>query len=149
MFLDNEIQYLKDNGAGDNSHSSRCLLDHLTGTAALLSKWNCDKDVVLAGLYHSVYGTDSYHTQTLDDSKRGEVREIIGERAEHLAWEFGKTKNPRVLSFMKYNQTDLIILECANLIEQKVDPSQLSFALAIKDLPDLLIDDVKKYLNTY
>jgi len=87
--IHNVIEFLLDNGVDDNDHSGHSLLEHLTGTASLLMDWECSNDVVLAGLCHSIYGTDSYHTVTVDHSKRDEVRSLIGERAEALAWEFG------------------------------------------------------------
>jgi hypothetical protein len=39
-----------------------------------------------AGLFHSIYGTELFQGFTLPLEKRGEVRELIGERAERLAW---------------------------------------------------------------
>jgi len=142
------IEFLIENNATSNGHSGRNLIDHLSGTADLLAQWNCDMDIVLAGLCHSVYGTDSYHTVTIDPSRRDEVRALIGERAEQLAWEFGTRKNPRIVSFIQNNELDLIIIECANLIEQQVDPSQLAAATVV-ELPDDVQRAVNEYLGTY
>lgn len=142
------IDFLKQNNAASNGHSGRNLIDHLVGTADLLAQWNCDMDVVLAGLCHSVYGTDSYHTVTIDHSRRDEIRALIGERAERLAWEFGNRKNPRIVSFLQNNEIDLIVIECANLIEQQVDPSQLAAATVVQ-LPDNVQRAVTDYLGTY
>jgi (p)ppGpp synthase/HD superfamily hydrolase len=142
------LEFLMKNDAARNGHSGRKLIDHLTGTADLLAKWNCEMDVVLAGLCHSVYGTDSFHTVTIDPSRRDEVRALIGERAEQLAWEFGNRKNPRIVSFIRNNEIDLILIECANLIEQQVDPSQLAAATVVQ-LPDNVREAVNDYLGTY
>ena len=142
------FDFLHDNGADENSHSGRNLMDHLVGTAELLMEWECDKDLVLAGLCHSIHGTDSYHTVTIDPSRRDEVRDLIGERAEDLAWQFGQTKNPRIVSFVENRKTDLVVIECANLIEQKVEPSQLA-AVTVVELPDNVRKAVTKYLGTY
>lgn len=142
------IEFLLDNGVGDNDHSDRSLLEHLTGTASLLMDWGCSNDVVLAGLCHSIYGTDSYHTVTVDHSKRDEVRSLIGERAEELAWEFGNRKNPRIASFITNNETDLIVIECANLIEQSVEPHHLA-AVLISNVPQKVRDHVNNYLKDY
>jgi len=142
------IEFLLDNGAAENAHSGRDLLDHLLGTAELLMQWECDKDLVLAGLCHSIYGTDSYHTVTIDPSKRDEVRALIGEKAERLAWEFGNRKNPRITSFIENKELDLVIIECANLIEQKVEPHHLA-ATTVVNLPDNVQEAVNKYLGTY
>ena len=142
------IDFLLDNDADENAHSGRNLIEHLLGTAELLMEWECDKDLVLAGLCHSIYGTDSYHTVTIDLSRRDEVRDLIGERAEELAWQFGNRKNPRIVSFIENEETDLVVIECANLIEQKVEPSQLA-AVTVVELPDNVREAVKKYLGTY
>ena len=142
------IEFLLDNGVDDNNHSNRSLLDHLLGTAELLMSWKCDTDIVLAGLCHSIYGTDSYHTVTVDHSKRDEVRSLIGERAETLAWEFGNRKNPRIASFISNNETDLIVIECANLIEQNVEPHHLA-AVLVTNVPSNVRDHVNNYLKVY
>jgi len=142
------IEFLLDNGADENGHSGRSLLEHLTGTASILMDWNCSNDIVYAGLCHSIYGTDSYHTVTVDPSKRDEVRALIGEKAEALAWEFGNRKNPRFISFIDNNEIDLVVIECANLIEQKVEPHHLAAALAIS-LPDEVRESVINYLKVY
>jgi (p)ppGpp synthase/HD superfamily hydrolase len=142
------IDFLLDNDADENAHSGRNLIEHLLGTAELLMEWECDKDLVLAGLCHSIYGTDSYHTVTIDPSRRDEIRELIGERAEELAWQFGNRKNPRIVSFIENEETDLVVIECANLIEQKVEPSQLA-AVTVVELPDNVREAVNKYLGTY
>ena len=142
------IEFLLDNDVDENAHSGRNLLDHLLGTAELLMEWECDKDLVLAGLCHSIYGTDSYHTVTIDPSRRDEVRALIGEKAEALAWEFGNRKNPRIASFIENKETDLVVIECANLIEQKVEPHNLAAALVL-DLPKTVRESVNNYLGTY
>jgi len=142
------IEFLLDNGADENNHSQRSLLEHLTGTASLLMDWGCSSDIVYAGLCHSIYGTDSYHTVTIDPSKRDEVRALIGEKAETLAWEFGNRKNPRIVSFIQNQETDLVVIECANLIEQKVEPHHLAAALAIS-LPHEVRKSVINYLKVY
>lgn len=142
------IEFLLENGADENGHSGRSLLEHLTGTASILMDWNCSNDIVYAGLCHSIYGTDSYHTVTVDPSKRDEVRALIGEKAESLAWEFGNRKNPRIASFIQNKELDLVVIECANLIEQKVEPHHLAAALAIS-LPDEVRKSVINYLKVY
>lgn len=142
------FDFLRDNGANENSHSGRNLMEHLVGTAELLVEWGCDKSVVLAGLCHSIYGTDSYHTVTIDPSKREDVRSLIGEKAEELAWQFGHRKNPRIISFIENKETDLVVIECANLIEQKVEAHHLAAAL-VADLPPTVRESVNRYLETY
>jgi hypothetical protein len=45
-------------------------------------------EVCDAGLFHSVYGTEYYEPAAIPLSMRAEVRQLIGEEAELLAWLF-------------------------------------------------------------
>jgi hypothetical protein len=54
----------------------------------LLREWGNDDAVCCAGLFHSVYGTRVFAAQCADFSRRDEIREVIGERAEALAYLF-------------------------------------------------------------
>jgi hypothetical protein len=82
-------------GTDDIPHGSRVdsegksigsFLDHLSGTEAQLREWGCDDAICLAGLYHSVYGTEGFQGFTLSVADRGVVRGVIGERAEAVAY---------------------------------------------------------------
>jgi hypothetical protein len=46
----------------------------------------CPEDVCLAGLFHSIYGTQRFQGFKLSLEKRAQVRDLIGERAERLAY---------------------------------------------------------------
>ena len=99
------------------SHSGRTLQDHLNGTAEILRRWLCSEDVVNVGLYHSVYGTSIYKSVATTD--RSQIVSLIGERAESLVFTFCNTNNIRMLHFIKNKNKELILVECANFIEQK------------------------------
>jgi hypothetical protein len=86
------LDFLIRNGASKAPHRDRSLLDHLWGTYRLLQERGADEDLCLAGLFHSVYGTNLYEISL--PVRREEVREIIGERAERLAWLFSVLKRP-------------------------------------------------------
>ena len=72
----------------ENPPSGGGLLDHLRGTHDFLEAWGNAQPVCLGGLFHSIYGTQSYKTEsaTLEDRQR--ICEVIGERAERLAYLF-------------------------------------------------------------
>jgi hypothetical protein len=101
----------------DLPHSGRTLQDHLDGTANILRYWNCSDDIVNAGLYHSVYGTSSY--KNVATTNREEVVALIGVHAESLVYTFCNTNYNRMLHFIHNRNTELILVECANLMEQK------------------------------
>jgi hypothetical protein len=73
----------------DMSHSTRTLFDHLVSTGTLLQNWGCSETVYLAGLFHAVYGTESFRYQTDLTVHREAVQNVIGASAERIAWLFG------------------------------------------------------------
>src|SRR5262249_17859063 len=46
----------------------------------------CDEELCRAGLFHSIYGTQLFQRFKLPLERRAEVRGLIGERAERLAY---------------------------------------------------------------
>lgn len=69
-------------------HSGGTLLEHLSGVHAKLREWDCSEAVCLAGLFHSVYGTEHFRRRLIPLSERPAVAGVIGERAEWLTHEF-------------------------------------------------------------
>lgn len=86
------LEFLIEHGASKAPHRDRSLLDHLWGTYKLLEERGAENDLCLAGLYHSVYGTNLYEISL--PVPRETVRARIGERAERLAWLFSVLKRP-------------------------------------------------------
>ena len=71
--FDDLIQYVRNLGAAELEHSDVTYLGHLAG-------------VYRGGMFHSIYGTEIFRRFALPLDKRDEVRELIGERAEWLAY---------------------------------------------------------------
>lgn len=71
-----------------NLHSGGALLEHLRGTHDLLHAWGNDHAVCVGGLFHSIYGTQAYRTQSASLEDRHRIRAVIGDRAERLAFLF-------------------------------------------------------------
>lgn len=69
-------------------HSKRSLAEHLVGTHHLLRSWGNDDAVCRAGLFHSIYGTRVFDFPCANFDGRGMVRNVIGARAESLAYLF-------------------------------------------------------------
>jgi hypothetical protein len=61
-------------------------LAHLIGVHRDLESWGCERDVCRAGMFHSIYGTQLFQKFCLPLDRRAEVRQLIGERAERLAF---------------------------------------------------------------
>lgn len=81
------VAYLRQLGIEELVHTgSKSYLGHLIAVSRDLQRWGCDESVSLAGLFHSIYGTERFRRFQLPLEKRAEVRELIGERAEQLAY---------------------------------------------------------------
>ncbi len=84
-----QIIFLEGHNTALMGHSNHSLLDHLVGVRTILVDWNADDSLAASGLFHSVYGTESFRQEAVPVDLRPQVREIIGERAEELAYTFG------------------------------------------------------------
>ncbi len=80
------IAYLQKLGTADVEHTHGTYLGHVAGVYRDLQAWGCPEDVCRAGMFHSIYGTEIFRSFSLPLERRSEVRELIGERAERLAY---------------------------------------------------------------
>jgi hypothetical protein len=99
-------------------HSGRSLYLHLKGTHDLLRDWDNSEDVCLAGLFHSIYGTNSFKRQSLDDRRK--LRELIGDYAEQLVYNFSVAKDRPLFESIANERMrgELQEIEAANIVEQ-------------------------------
>ncbi len=67
-------------------HSKTYFLSHLIGVYRDLKEWGAPEHLALAGLFHSIYGTEAFQGFRISLDRREEVRSLIGERAERLAY---------------------------------------------------------------
>jgi hypothetical protein len=73
-------------GIDELPHTHKSYLGHLVAVYRDLESLGCPEDVCRAGMFHSIYGTEKFQGFTLPLERRGEVRALIGERAERLAY---------------------------------------------------------------
>jgi hypothetical protein len=127
----------------DIKHSGRTFYDHLKGTYDLLTQRHAPDYVCIAGLFHSIYGTNAFQRQSVLLSERDKIIEVIGPQAERLAFIFCCCDRPRVFvnavrkgppyqivnrhdgSLMPLSVTDmsdLLDIEVANLVDQGGGP---------------------------
>lgn len=78
--------FLCDLGIEEVPHTQKTYLGHLVAVHNKLADWGCSEDVCLAGLFHSIYGTEIFQGFKLVEERRGELVELIGEPAEKLAY---------------------------------------------------------------
>lgn len=130
---------LKSFGIFEQSHTEQDLVRHLEGTYRILKSWDCSEDLCLAGLCHSIYGTESYTKQTVPLEERELVQKLIGDNAEELVYYFGAhVKNhfwelldkednfeikdrfsKELISVTREVINDLVTLTLANWLEQR------------------------------
>jgi hypothetical protein len=67
-------------------HTEKSYLAHLIGVFRDLEAHGYGPDVCRAGMFHSIYGTEKFQGFTLPLERRGEVSDLIGGRAESLAY---------------------------------------------------------------
>jgi hypothetical protein len=67
-------------------HTDKSYLAHLIAVYRILESQGYAQDVCRAGMFHSIYGTEKFQGFTLPLGRRDEVRALIGDRAERLAY---------------------------------------------------------------
>lgn len=101
---DMAVMFLKSLGAGKVSHAAeRSLLAHLTAVFDVLHTWGHPHHIALAGLMHSIYGTDAFTHACLPPDKRDDVRAVIGDDAERLAYLFSALEREPFLAGLDQN----------------------------------------------
>jgi hypothetical protein len=79
-------EFLVKLGLAEIPHTETTYLAHLVGLHHYMKEQGCTAEVCRAGLFHSIYGTELFQGFTLPLEKRPQVREMIGDRAEKLAY---------------------------------------------------------------
>jgi (p)ppGpp synthase/HD superfamily hydrolase len=144
-------QLLHHIGAHQVPHSGRTLLDHLRGTYELLTQWGSKEVTRVAGLFHSIYGTQTFAHALLDRSQRSYVRSTVGATTEHLVFLFSvcdrdsffeniDTKNISLLNKVDGELVEvtpqtlsaLVEIEVANTLEQI--PHKKRISLEVMDI---------------
>jgi hypothetical protein len=106
--LERLTNFLISLGADTVPHSGSAFSSHLLGVYELLKSWGCPEHVVLAGLFHSIYGTETFKHFSLPLSRRHEVRRVIGPPAERLVYVFSAATWPSFqISVMTGNEKHL------------------------------------------
>jgi hypothetical protein len=78
--------FLLAQGIDGIAHTEKTYLAHLVAVHRLLETRGLGEDVRRTGMFHSIYGTEMFQGFKLPLERRGEIRELIGERAERLAY---------------------------------------------------------------
>ena len=79
-------QFLVDLGIEQVSHTQRNYLAHLIAVYNLMRTYDQEEELCRAGMFHSIYGTEKFQGFKLTYDRRSEVAQLIGDRAERLAY---------------------------------------------------------------
>ena len=78
--------YFLEIGADKVAHSEKTYLAHAVGTYRNMKEWGASDELCRAAMFHSIYGTEGFQDFTLPVERRDELRQLIGEYAELLAY---------------------------------------------------------------
>jgi hypothetical protein len=135
--LEKHLRFLRKANTEGMPHSDRALFDHLLGPRQLLVEWGARPALCDAGLFHSIYSTERFEQTAVPLTRRDEVRQLTGEEAESLVWQFcmmrreaffldlGKDRSPSVghretgeqIPLSGTQHQDLLTLLFANSLE--------------------------------
>ena len=78
--------YIISLGAADVSHTDKTYLAHAIGVYNDMKAWQGNDDLCRAALFHSIYGTQGFQSFTLPMDRQPELRALIGDYAEKIAF---------------------------------------------------------------
>jgi hypothetical protein len=78
--------FLLELGTEQVSHTEKSYLAHVIGVYRDMQAQGCSEELCEAGMFHSIYGTELFQRFALPLERRADVRKLIGERAERLAY---------------------------------------------------------------
>jgi hypothetical protein len=106
-------------------HTEKSFLAHLIGVYRFMKEAGCTEELCRAGMFHSIYGTQSFQGFKLPVERRPEVRALIGERAEWLAYLNSAMDRPAFDRALDRGQEPYLFLD--RLTHQEVPLSTVDF----------------------
>lgn len=79
-------KFLVDLGIEQVHHTQRNYLAHLIAVYNLMRAYDQEEELCRAGMFHSIYGTEKFQGFKLGYDRRQDVAELLGQRAERLAY---------------------------------------------------------------
>ncbi|MEU8665547.1 MULTISPECIES: DUF6817 domain-containing protein [Streptomyces] len=73
------------------AHQDVTLVDHMFRACEILQDMKAAENICMAGLFHGAYGTEGLHNDDVElipDSRRAEVREVVGPDVEQVIFNF-------------------------------------------------------------
>jgi len=125
-------------------HSSGLFFDHSMGVYSILNELGAPYEVCLAGLYHSIYGTESFDLCL--DISRDRIKSLIGNYAEELVFLFCSLVNrdenilSKTVKCPKEMYDDLFYIAYANIKEQAERSTDPELHILLKRYEELSIN---------
>jgi hypothetical protein len=129
------LAFLETLKSADFDHLNGSARDHLLGVHDILACWSCAPATCVAGLFHNVYGTESFKPQAVSLDQRHEVADVIGTPAEELAYWFCVSR--RMSFFLRQDAAAPCIWDEVHRRRVAVSPEQLR-ALADIEVANLI-----------
>ncbi len=79
-------EFLVGMGTEKVPHTNKTYLAHVVAVYRLMEAQGLSGELCRAGMFHSIYGTELFQDFKLPLERRGEIQELIGKRAEWLAY---------------------------------------------------------------
>lgn len=109
-----------------SDYGTQKYINHCLGVYDILIDKKCPKDVCIAGLYHSIYGTCYFNINEISESTdRDIIKNQIGEYAENLVYEMCTLPDRdndvlnNVRNYDHHTYKDIVEICLANLLEIK------------------------------
>tara|TARA_R100001480_G_scaffold83722_1_gene91886 strand:- start:551 stop:1426 length:876 start_codon:yes stop_codon:yes gene_type:complete len=123
------INYLISKKTQEVPHYNKNLFQHLINVYDKLRKWKCNEDICYAGLFHSIYGNESF-TQKIE-TDRSIIKNLIGSKAESLVYQYNndrnQNKNTRIISLANKLDHDMILIFDDYIDKQEIDTNYFYF----------------------
>ncbi len=78
--------YIISLGAADVAHTEKSYLAHAIGVYNDMKAWGGSDELCRTALFHSIYGTQGFQSFTLPLDRQPELRALIGDYAERIAF---------------------------------------------------------------
>src|SRR4051794_12926261 len=78
--------FFRELGADQVSHTEKSYLAHVIGVYQDVKQAEGNEELARAAMFHSVYGTERFQRFALPLTRRADVQDLIGARAEQLAY---------------------------------------------------------------
>jgi len=121
------INYLISKKTNTIPHGNKNLFQHLINVYDKLKKWNCHEDICYAGLFHSIYGNNSFTFKT--EADREIIKKLIGKKAELLVYLYNQDRyqNKQLQTISLANELDQNFIYVLDNYFDKEDISKIYF----------------------